>query len=180
MRPRDLIRRRPGLAAALATAMLGLAIFGLVWFQPQKVVIDERVDEPLPMASAPDGSPARGKQPPRAAARADTLASGSFRSFEHETTGQARVLRLSDGSRFLRLDRLSTSNGPDLRVYLSATPAADPSGSFDRDFVELGRLKGNVGSQSYRIPPEVRLDRFRSAVVWCKRFSVVFGAAPLR
>ena len=174
-----MIRRHPAIAALAAVVVAGLAAFVLVYFEPQKLVVDERVEEALPGAEGAGASGSR-EGAPRARPAPRTLLAGSFRSFEHETTGRARVVRLADGSRLLRLDRLSTSNGPDLRVYLSAIPAADPSGAFDRDFVELGPLKGNVGSQNYRIPAGVRLERLRSAVVWCKRFSVAFGAAPLR
>ena len=46
-------------------------------------------------------------------------------------------------------------------------------------FDDLGYVKGNIGSQNYLIPADVRLDRYRSVVVWCKRFSVPFAAAPL-
>ena len=73
----------------------------------------------------------------------------------------------------------ATSNGPALKVYLSAAPASGPGGGFDEHFVDLGDLKGNIGSQNYAIPAEVRLDRYRSVVVWCKRFSVPFAAAAL-
>src|SRR6266496_2002140 len=45
------------------------------------------------------------------------LASGRFTSGEHHTTGTAKVIRLASGERKLTLD-LSTSAGPDLRVYL--------------------------------------------------------------
>ena len=172
-----MIQRHPLIAGVGVVALVALAIFVLAYFEPQKLVVEERVDEALP---ALGGGAARSPRQPGTRSPARILSAGSFGSFEHETTGRARVVRLADGSRLLRLDRLSTSNGPDLRVYLSATPAADPSGSFDRDFVELGSLKGNMGSQNYRVPSGVRLERFRSAVVWCKRFSVAFGAAPLR
>ncbi len=54
------------------------------------------------------------------------------------------------------------------------------SGDFaDGDFVILGPLKGNSGDQNYPLPSDLDLTRFRSAAVWCNRFSVGFGAAPL-
>jgi hypothetical protein len=49
----------------------------------------------------------------------------------------------------------------------------------DGEWVELGRLKGNKGNQSYAVPAAAELDRFRSVSIWCKRFSVSFGAATL-
>jgi hypothetical protein len=45
--------------------------------------------------------------------------------------------------------------------------------------VDLGALKGNLGSSNYEIPSELDLEGFRTAVIWCRRFSVGFGVAPL-
>ena len=60
-------------------------------------------------------------------------------------------------------------------VYLSP----DPRG-YARAAVELGRLKATDGSFNYQVPPGLRVDRARSVVIWCKAFSVQFGAAELR
>ena len=81
--------------------------------------------------------------------------------------------------RFVRLENLDTSNGPDLFVYLSANPFDGEEGAFDDDYVNLGRLQGNIGSQNYEIPANVDPFRYASVVIWCDRFNSAFGAAPL-
>ena len=48
------------------------------------------------------------------------------------------------------------------------------------NFVSLGRLQGNQGNQNYEIAAGVDLRRYRSVVIWCRRFTYAFGAAPLR
>ena len=106
-------------------------------------------------------------------------AAGSFISRSHPTEGSARVLGDGSGQRFLRLEDFRTDNGPDLNVYLSAAPADASASDFDDDFVDLGDLKGNVGSQNYEIPVDVDLDRYATVAIWCVRFGVVFGAAEL-
>jgi Electron transfer DM13 len=157
-------RRRTMVIAAVAGVLA--AAGGVAWFQPQKLWIDERVDEALPgpVAAPPDVT---------------TLSTSSFRSLGHATSGRASALVLPDGRRFLRLDGLRTSNGPDLHVYLSAAPVDAPRDSFDDDFVSLGRLRANQGNQNYAIPAGVTLDRYRSVVIWCRRFTYAFGAAAL-
>ncbi len=181
MRFRSAVTAHPRLLAAGLAAAMGLTAFVLLYFEPQALFIDKKVDEALPAASAPATPPATpgapAKPAPPAAPR--TLESGSFRSFEHDTKGSAKVIALADGRRILRFEDFSTSNGPDVRVYLSAAPATSDSDRFDDSYVELGHLKGNLGNQNYRIPASLSLARYRSAVVWCKRFSVAFGAAPL-
>lgn len=104
---------------------------------------------------------------------------GDFRRLEHPTSGTAKVIELSDGRRFLRFEDLDTSNGPDLRVYLSEIEASDDWFAYGERFVDLGALKGNRGNQNYEIPDDVDLSRYESAVIWCRRFTVGFGVAPL-
>jgi len=104
---------------------------------------------------------------------------GDFIDRSHPTVGTAAVLSDGSGRRVLRLEGFSTDNGPDLNVYLVAAAPDAPAGDFDDDFVDLGDLKGNIGSQNYEIPEEVDLDRHRTVVIWCVRFGVAFGAAGL-
>jgi hypothetical protein len=172
-------RRRTGLLVALAGGLVIGVIAGvLVWFQPQKLLIDHRVDEAPPAAGAPPATAPSGSQ--AGLPSTVTVAAGAFRSLGHPTSGRATVLDLGDGRRFLRLDGLRTSNGPDLFVYLSVTPADGQRDTFDDNFVSLGRLKGNLGNQNYEIAAGVDLRRYQSVVIWCRRFTYAFGAAPLR
>ena len=191
-RLRGFVRRHRALAVGAAAAGIALVVFVLVWFQPQKLVLDQRVDEALPAAAdtepgATDTEPGATAAPEgtgsgetaKAPAGPSTLVAGDFNSLEHATTGRAVVLELADGSRVLRFEDLETSNGPDLHVYLSEIPAGDDWYAYGERFVDLGPLKGNVGSQNYEIPDGVDLSKYRSAVIWCVRFSVGFGVAPL-
>jgi len=179
--PGRLARKRPVINAA-ALAGVGVIIFVLVWFQPQKLFLNKTVSEPAPgvIATAPAGETHRdatgGGSPPPALR---VVRSGSFSSLEHATTGKAIVLRRPAGSLILRLQHLSTSNGPDLRVYLSRLPASSDLRAYRTGFIDLGALKGNRGSQNYAIPPGTDLPAFKSAVIWCRRFVVGFGVAPL-
>lgn len=106
-------------------------------------------------------------------------ASGPFINRSHPTRGNAIVLGDGTGQRFLRFEDFRTDNGPDLNVYLSSAPQDAPAGQFDDDFIDLGDLKGNVGSQNYEIPHDVDLSHYSTVVIWCVRFSVIFGAAEL-
>lgn len=188
MRVRSTVAGHPVIFASALAAVVGLAIFVLAYFEPQKLFIDDRVHEPPPTVASgqsSDGGSGTGERRAPAApadqgSRTEVLAGGAFQSYEHPTSGRAQVLRIADGSRYLRLESFETSNGPDVRVYLSAAPAGGDGDAFDDDYVELGELKGNIGNQNYAIPADLGLRRFPSAVIWCKRFSVAFGTAPLQ
>jgi hypothetical protein len=109
-----------------------------------------------------------------------TLAMGSFHGNAHDTRGSATVIDLGGGRRVLRLTNFATSNGPDVRIYLVAAPDVQDNATVKTaGFVELGPMKGNIGDQNYEIPASVDLAIYRTVTIWCKRFSVNFGSAPL-
>lgn len=169
----------------IPVALVVVAIFaGLaVAFQPWRLFLDQTVDEDLPVASPGqlDGQMHKGRTSSSSAPR--NLASGSFISHEHETRGTVRVLELPDGQRILRLEDFRTSNGPDLKVWLSDSKVVDGADGWfvfdDGSYLDLGALKGNVGNQNYVLPKEADLRQFRSLAIWCDRFNVSFGAAEL-
>ena len=97
-----------------------------------------------------------------------------------ERIGLATIYRLSDGRRVLRLTEFVTSNGPDVRVFLvAAGDAQDEVAAKQAGVVDLGALKGNIGDQNYDVPTDLDLTKYRAVSIWCRRFSVNFGAAPL-
>ncbi|MFI2661273.1 DM13 domain-containing protein [Micromonospora carbonacea] len=186
--------RKPLAWVAAAVVAAGAAV-GLAWFQPWKLVTDTEVDETLsavattsaPATAGPAGPPATGPGSATgpAAATGPTLVSrGDFVTHEHDTSGSARIVRTADGRHRLELVGLDTSNGPDLRVWLTDQPVREGVAGWrvfdDGRRVELGRLKGNRGDQAYDIPAGTDLTALTSVSIWCKRFSVSFGAAPLR
>lgn len=176
--PRSL-RRRPVVSAALGIGAVVLVI-ALALFQPWRLFVDSTVEEALPTVAAPADRAAPAAVP---ATGPVELARGAFRTHEHATTGSVSILELADGSRVLRLEDLATSNGPDLKVWITDAPVlAGRAGWFvfdDGEYADLGALKGNIGSSNYALPPEVDLTRLTSVSIWCERFSVSFGAAAL-
>ncbi|MER7490509.1 DM13 domain-containing protein [Streptomyces sp. NPDC126497] len=177
---------RPWTAGVLVVAV-AVAGFGLYWFQPWKLWQDETVQEALPEAAATVPTPSAGA--PSGAATAPppagptTLASGRLISHEHATSGTVKFVRLADGSHVVRLEGLDTSNGPDLRVWLTDAPVKEGRAGWhvfdDGRYVSLGRLKGNKGSQNYAVPEDVDPSHYTSVSIWCDRFDVSFGAAEL-
>ena len=136
-------------------------------FRPERLFINQKVNEQFPTASAANMAPMK-------------LASGEFHAGAHETKGTAAIFKLADGRRTLRLANFETSNGPDVRVYLvAAADAKDSETVKTAGFIELGSLKGNIGDQNYDVPANVDLAKYRAVTIWCARFNVNFGTAPL-
>src|SRR6185503_5833932 len=147
--------------------VLVVAIVGFVaWyaFRPERLFINQTVNEQFPTASA----------------ASDKLASGQFHSAAHETKGTATVFQLAGGKQALRLTDFATSNGPDVHVYLvAAADVKDNDTVTKAGFIDVGSLKGNIGDQNYDLPANIDLAKFRAVTIWCKRFGVNFGTAPL-
>ena len=90
----------------------------------------------------------------------------------HMASGQVKVLQIPDGTQILRFENLDVTNGPDLYVYLATDTTA-------KDFVSLGRLKGNMGNQNYLIPENTDFEKYNTVLIWCQAFSTLFGSSKL-
>jgi len=103
------------------------------------------------------------------------VASGEFAGADefHFGSGTASIVETAPGRYALSFDDFAVRNGPDLFVYLS------PDVGYSPDAIELGALKASEGSFSYDLPDGADPSTFRSAVVWCRAFSVLFAKAPL-
>ena len=90
----------------------------------------------------------------------------------HMASGQVKVLQIPDETQILRFENLDVTNGPDLYVYLATDTTA-------KDFVSLGRLKGNMGNQNYPIPENMDFEKYNKVLIWCQAFSTLFGSSKL-
>lgn len=90
----------------------------------------------------------------------------------YTVTGNVRVYQ-KDDKLVLALENFNSSNGPDLRVYLSKE--MQPV-----NFIELGRLKSVQGNQLYDIPGTPDFGNYKFAVIHCKQFNRVFGYATIK
>ncbi len=147
----------------LCVAGLGV---GFYVFRPDTLLWGRTVNESFPAATDASGG--------------SVLLAGRFHSVAHETSGTATIHRLADGKRVLRLTGFKTSNGPDVRVRLGkAADATDSETVKTAGSVEVAPLKGTEGDQNYDLPGDLDVAAYRSVVIWCNRFGVNFGTAPL-
>ncbi|GAA4421381.1 DM13 domain-containing protein [Actinokineospora soli] len=193
---RGLLRKK--VTWVVLTIAVVAAAVGLWAFEPWRLLTRSEVDEALPAEFAAVEVTTTTAPPTTSEAAMTTtapvttapvtttakpgptvLAEGAFVSQEHATRGTAKVLE-SGGKRILRLEGFSTSDGPDLHIWLSDATAGGEWGKYDDGrYVRLGEMKATDGNQNYAIPADVDLSGLRSVVVWCDRFNVAFGSAPL-
>ncbi|MEM1055703.1 MAG: DM13 domain-containing protein [Bacteroidota bacterium] len=107
----------------------------------------------------------------------EIIARGSFSGASgHDVTGEALLYRLDDGSHLVRLEGFETDNGPALEIWL----VRRTSGNVGRGGASLGALKSTNGNQNYPVPAGIDPADFAGVSVWCERFAVNFGTAPLQ
>jgi hypothetical protein len=111
------------------------------------------------------------------------IADGTFSRIDpvHWAQGDVIIYQLPDNRKLMSFDNFLAANGPDLRVVLSASeaPRTREEVQLSNLNLELGPLKGTVGSQTYEIPPEVDLSLYNSVVIYCQAFHVVFSTATI-
>jgi hypothetical protein len=184
--------RKRAILLSIGGVLLVVLVVGLLVFQPWLLFIDDEVSEADEagevVGTATGGLTDTAVPTPTGDGPARILLTdGEFIDAEHGTTGKALIFKRDDGSRYLRLEGLETSNGPDLHVWITDQDSGgDCEGCFDSwgiyddgDYIRLGELKGNQGSQNYEIPEDADLSGMRSVVIWCDRFNVAFGTAAI-
>jgi hypothetical protein len=157
----------------LALAVLAIALFAAWYaFRPERLVVNHRVNEGFPAGEDPSSAQVL---------ESGTFYSGTFYAVVHPTAGTATIYRLGNGDRILRFTNFSTSNGPNVHVYLVAADDAKDSATVTRAAsIDLGTIKGNIGDQNYALGADLSLSKYRTVSIWCQRVAVNFGAASLR
>ena len=153
----------------------GLIILAVAWyaFRPELLFVNKSVSESFPASTVAANAA-------DSVVSAKQLATGPFKGYAHETQGDAGIYEVN-GKRVVRLTNFKTSNGPDVHVYLVAAPdAKDDATVKNSGFIDLGSMKGNMGDQNYELPDSADLEKYQAVTIWCARFNVNFGTAPLR
>lgn len=135
----------------------------------------EQLEEPVVVPEAEQAMPAEMPADPV------ILAVGSFIEIDavHGAEGTGTIYELPAGNRILRLENFRSTNGPELHVILSREVPTTTLGGIGENYIDLGRLKGNVGNQNYDIPDSADVSEFQSVVIYCLPFRVVFSSAEL-
>ena len=191
-------------AVQVAAIVIALPMLALAWWLGSPLFLDTEVNEDFPRAATaeiPDDMTRDEVEAKMVEAEAETvsvddampdsedqtaqmsvIATGSLMDADssHRGSGQATVYELDDGSRVLRLEDIDVTNGPDLHVII--TPLVGVDGRDDVHavgYLDLGSLKGNIGSQNYDIPADYEIPEEFTVVIYCAPFHVIFATAEL-
>ncbi|MEL4308118.1 DM13 domain-containing protein [Joostella sp. CR20] len=149
---------------------IGLMFFGITIYAFSPILYNNTVDEPVIDFTSIQ--------------KDDTvtlLANGTFKDFDnrHKGSGDFQIIKTSEGI-FLQLTNFKATNGPNLKLWVSEYQnPTDSKVVKNTPYVSLGKLKGNIGNQSYKLPDDFNIESYHSVIVYCKLFRVMFTTAEI-
>jgi len=143
----------------------------LVEKMPQKVkdmIMEESATLPTTVSEEMDGMMDKDSSKENSVVITKT---GEFEGLAgHKAEGIAKIIQANDMT-FLRFENFEVTNGPDLRVYITA-------GGDVHQGIQLEKLKGSRGDQNYLLE-NIDLGVYDTVVIYCQPFGVYFGQASL-
>ena len=140
-------------------------LVALWWaFRPEKLWINQRVNEAAPFDTSADPEPVFTGQ------------------FDRKVVGRITVFKKPNGQEYLRLKDLTISGDADAHVELGKSGEviqAQGAAKTGIDGIDLGPLKADRGDQSYDLPASVDLTKYDAVVIYNKRTSTILGSAKL-
>ena len=98
---------------------------------------------------------------------------GSFSGLSnHITTGDVSVISGADGVKIVLAANFSFDGAPDPKVAFGKDGKYDPA-------TIIEPLRSNSGEQSYKVPASINVDDYNEVYIWCEKFSVGLGVAPI-
>jgi len=97
---------------------------------------------------------------------------GTFINGPYGTVSGKASIYLQSGQYLLALENFSSSNGPDLHVYISKE--LQPV-----NYIDLGRLQSVNGNHIYQLTGIVDFSAYKFALIHCQRYNHLFGSAAL-
>lgn len=141
-------------------AGVGLPVLVALWwaFRPEKLWINQKVNEPAPFEAS------SGPQP---------IFTGAFESEAQQTSGRATIYKKPGGMEYLHLSDLSTANGPDAHVLLAQ------GDDLALHSIDCGPLKSDQADQNYDVPSTADLEKYQTVIIYGEQSHTVFGLARL-
>lgn len=106
--------------------------------------------------------------------------SGTFIEKEKSVSG-SWTIHEKEGSLFLVLSEdFKAKNGPDLKLFLSPLAFETTTGKNALSgAILIDELEKTKGAQNYKLPAGLKLDQYKSLLLHCERYAVLWGGSDL-
>lgn len=121
-------------------------------------------------------------QPFEPPANAGIVRQGEWRQIDaiRGAEGTVTIYEFPDLSRIIRLDDFRVTRAPGLHLIFTRNPDPMDEAGVGVDYIDVGNLLGNVGGQSYSVPPGVDFSRYPTVALYAEPLDLVISAATLR
>ena len=148
---------------------VGLPILVALWwgFRPEKLWINQRVNEAAPFDASGDPQP---------------ILTGRFDGNARQANGRATIYRKPGGEEYLQLKDFTAPSGANVHVVLARSQHMNPAQSVVNgglDGVDLGPLRGDQSDQIYDLPAGADLTKYDAVAIYGENDHTVFGRAKL-
>jgi hypothetical protein len=140
-------------------------LVGLWWaFRPEKLWINQTVNEPAPFDTSGEPEP---------------IFTGQF---QDKTGGRVTVFKKPNGKEYLRLRDLTIPSDADEHLELTRSGEVSQVQAVAKtslNGLDLGLLKTNQGDQDYNLPAAADLTKDDAVVIYNQRIGTILGWAKL-
>ena len=148
---------------------VGLPVLVALWwaFRPEKLWINQKVNEPAPFDTSSDPQP---------------ILTGRFEGNAQRTSGRATIYKKPGGEEYLQLNDFTTPSGPDIHVVLARSEDRNLSQAVVNgglDSIDLGPLKSTQGDQIYDLPAGTDVNKYDAVAIYGEGVHTVSGRAKL-
>ncbi len=105
---------------------------------------------------------------------------GGWVSKQKNISGGWKIDNVNGKTRITFTDSFKTNRGPDLKIFLSQNDISALNGNNAiNNAVLVSALKSSSGGQVYELPSNINIDNYRSLIIHCESFSVLWGGANI-
>ena len=110
-----------------------------------------------------------------------TLHEGTWSKKKYSIKGSYKIVKYKNGDRYLILSKdFKTKSGPDLKIYFTSKSLPETNGkNASKNAYELVELKSVKSGQKFKIPDSINLSKYKTVLIHCEAYSVLWGGASL-
>ncbi len=115
-------------------------------------------------------------------AQDEVLVKGSLVKKSKAVAGDFSIIRKGERLMLVLGENFKAKPGPDLKIVFSPLPLEKVTGknAIQEKSLVIGLLKSNQGGQSFMLPEEFDLSKYKTVLVHCEKYAVLWGGGPLR
>lgn len=111
------------------------------------------------------------------------IATGEFNPIDivRGAAGEITIYQLPDGSRLLRFSEdFKSTHAPDIRIILTRNPDPTDAQGVGIDYLEIAKLRGNVGAQNYVIPETADFNRYPIMALYSPKYDALIATLTIQ